>query len=381
MNLNDYFDPVELNKPDDYFITSESVLGRNLKINTSNTPIDEISNYQIALFGVPEESNSYNKGTALAPDVVRNKLYQLFRINNKLRIIDLGNLKPGKTFSDTYFGLREIVSELLHNQLVSIIIGGSQDLTTGCFMGYEQFKNSINLVTIDSTIDLDNTNSGSDNYLSVILKSNKLLNYINIGHQQYLTSDENISFLNNKNFELHRLGIVRNHISLMEPVLRDADLISLDIGSVKQGDSPGRIHASPNGFFSDEICKIARYAGISDRVSTFGLFELNPKYDINNQTSGLAAQIIWHFIDGFSSRINEYPEDNNANFKKFIISNVNNEHELIFLKSIYTERWWMEIPVIETGKSVYVACSQEDYNKACNHEIPDRWWKSYQKLN
>jgi len=381
MNLNHYFEPVELIKPDDRFITGESVFGKNLTIHTPNSHIDEISNYKLALFGVPEERNSYNKGTEFAPDSIRNRLYQLFRINEKTKIIDLGNLKPGNTFTDTYFGLRDVIGELLINQVVSVIIGGSQDLTNGCFMGFEKTGKPVNLVTIDSTIDLNNSPSGSDSYLSVLFEDRRLFSYTNIGHQQYLTSEENLEEIARKNFDSFRLGSVRNQTSLTEPVLRDANLVSMDIGSVKQGDSPGRLHASPNGFHADEICQIARYAGTSDRITVFGLFEMNPRFDINNQSANLSAQIIWHFIDGFGRRHYEFPEHENQDFKKFIISHEDMEHDLVFFKSLRTERWWMEIPEVKASKNIVVSCSQEDYNQACNHDIPDRWWKLFQKIN
>ena len=69
------------------------MFGRNIRIHTASTPIDEISNYQLAILGVAEDRNSGNTGSSEAPDRIRMKLYELFRVNEKLRIIDLGNLK------------------------------------------------------------------------------------------------------------------------------------------------------------------------------------------------------------------------------------------------------------------------------------------------
>ncbi len=381
MNLNDYFDPVALDKPKDYFITSDSIFGKNIKINTPSSPIGEISDYQIALLGVTEDRNSNNQGTSLAPDKIRNKLYQLYRVNNKTKIIDLGNVKPGNTFSDTYFGLQDVILELLNNQVTFIILGGSQDLTYACYEAYEQIKDTINLVTVDFTIDINTSTSGSENYLSDLLNNKKLFKYTNLGHQQYLTDKSNLELLNRLYFESVRLGNLKNKLFLTEPVLRDADIVSLDIGAVKHADAPARIHTSPNGFLADEICQIARYSGIGDNVSCFGIYEINPKFDINNQTAHLAAQIIWYFIDGYSMRKSENRIGENKDYKVFFVSHENMEHDLTFYKSSKTERWWMEVPSIKSGKNIYIACSQEDYEQACNHDIPDRWWKSFQKIN
>ncbi|MBN2214486.1 MAG: formimidoylglutamase [Bacteroidales bacterium] len=381
MNLNDYFDPVELEKPEEYIPVTDSIFGRSIRVNTPSNPIDEISDYQIALIGIPEDRDSHNKGTALAPDRIRGKLYQLFRVDNKSRIIDLGNLKHGNTFNDTFMALRDVLSELINNQVVSVILGGSQDLTRACFSAFEQLRNAVNLVTIDSTIDAINTDSGSSNFLIKTLTSNRLFEYTNLGHQQYLTDMNCLKLLENRNFESIRLGNIREKIFLAEPILRDADLVSFDIGALRQGDAPARKNTSPNGLFADEACQIARYSGMGNRILCFGIFEVNPKFDINEITSHIAAQMIWYFIEGFSIRKSEYPSPGSNEFKVFIISHDDMEHDITFLKSIKTGRWWMEVPVVKAGRKIMVACSQEDYQQACNHDIPDLWWKSFRKLN
>jgi len=38
-----------------------------------------------------------------------------------------------------------------------------------------------------------------------------------------------------------------------------------------------------------------RYAGMSDKLSSFGIYEINPLFDNHDQTSHLAAQMIWYF--------------------------------------------------------------------------------------
>ncbi len=58
MDLNYYFEPVALEKPDESFRFSDAMFGRNIRINTASTPIDEISNYQLAIMGVTEDRNS-----------------------------------------------------------------------------------------------------------------------------------------------------------------------------------------------------------------------------------------------------------------------------------------------------------------------------------
>ncbi|MBN2611315.1 MAG: formimidoylglutamase [Bacteroidales bacterium] len=381
MDLNDYFDPVDLVKPDDAVINNPSLFGKNIRINTPSEPIDEISNYSVAIAGVPEDRASHNRGASLAPDAIRAKLYQLFRIHEKLNIIDLGNLKAGNTYKDTYAGLQDVLLELYNNQVVTVLIGGTQDLTLPCFKALEQVKNSISLVTVDSTVDVNDSPSASDNYLSNLLESPRLFRYANLGHQQYLADTGKIKELEDRLFDFLRLGALKEKLFLVEPYTRNCDLISFDIGAVKQGDAPGRTGASPNGFFSHEACQIARYAGMSDNAFCFGIYEINPRYDTNNITAHLAAQMIWHFLEGFSVKKQEYPSAENKDFKAFIVSHNDMEHDITFYKSIKTERWWMEVPVVNTGRKVMAACSFDDYKQACDHDIPDVWWKTFRKIN
>jgi hypothetical protein len=169
----------------------------------------------------------------------------------------------------------------------------------------------------------------------------------------------------------------------MEPYLRDANLVSFDIGAVKQTDAPGYFQPSPNGLYSEEICQLAKYSGSGSRLKSFGLFETNPKFDVNNNTALLSAQILWYFLDGYSIKRSEYPGPHSEEFTKFIVSLNEINHDIVFYKNNHTDLWWMEIPVLKASRSekVIIACSHEDYQAASNQEIPDRWLKIYKKFN
>ena len=142
---------------------------------------------------------------------------------------------------------------------------------------------------------------------------------------------------------------------------------------------PATRYPSPNGLLAEEACQLARYAGLSDQVSCFGIFEVNPEYDHHDQTAHLAAQAIWYFIEGFSQRKREIPSQTNPDFKVFMVNHQDMEHALTFYKSQVTGRWWMEVPVMKTGKQMIVSCSGEEYQQACNHDIPEMWWKAFQR--
>jgi formiminoglutamase len=92
-----------LERPEEYFLQSEEILSKKIDVHTQSFELGNLSNYNIALVGIPEDRNSYNKGAALAPNKIRSELYKLISPELKTTIIDLGNIKAGNTYSDTYF--------------------------------------------------------------------------------------------------------------------------------------------------------------------------------------------------------------------------------------------------------------------------------------
>ncbi|HZL76477.1 MAG TPA: arginase family protein [Bacteroidales bacterium] len=386
VDLNDYFSPVSIEGPDFEYMTGQAGFPHNISIHTENHPLKDISKFKIALFGVPEGRNSPNAGSLKGPDMIREQLYRLAKIPGKSKIIDLGNMKQGNTFNDTIAGLTDILSILITENLFPVIIGGTSALIPAVDKALSQYIKKYTLTAVDSRIDFSNERKEPDsfNYLNAILSNHKstFSHYINIGYQTYLNDQQIINRFLKRQSELIRIGDVRQAIYLIEPLFRDSDVAIFDISAVRQSDAPGTISTSPNGFYGEEICLLARYAGISDKLKVFGLFDVNPEYDIRNQTTGLAAQILWFFLEGFSQKQYETPVLNISNSGRFIKYHVritDLEEDLIFVKSNLTDRWWIELPA-EKDQNLYVACSHEDYLKANRNEVPERWVQAVGRL-
>jgi formiminoglutamase len=386
VDLNDYFNPVSIEGPDYEHLTGQAGFPHNITIHTDNTPIREIGKYKIAIFGVPEGRNSPNSGSLKGPDAIRGELYRLSKIPGRAKIIDLGNMKQGVTFNDTLAGLTDVLSLLISENLFPVIIGGTSALIPAIDRAISQFSKKYTLTAVDPRIDFSNERKEPDsfNYLNSILNNHKstFAHYINIGYQTYLNDQQTINRFLKRRSELIRIGDVRQAIYLTEPLFRDSDIAIFDISAVRQSDAPGTMSPSPNGFYGEEICLLSRYAGISDKLKIFGLFDVNPEFDVRNQTTGLAAQILWFFLEGFSQKQYETPVLNVSNAGRFIKYHVritDLEDDLIFVKSNMTDRWWIELPS-EKDEILYVACSHEDYLKANHNEVPERWVQAMERL-
>ncbi len=386
VDLNDYLNPVSIEGPEFEHLSGQAGFPHNIFIHTDNSSIKDIGKFKIAILGVPEGRNSINTGSLAGPDAIRSQLYRLAKIPGKSKIIDLGNMKQGVTFNDTIAGLSDVISILIQQNIFPVLIGGSSALVTAIDKSFSALKTRYSMLAVDPRIDFSNErrNADSFNYLNSIIHNGKSTfeHYINIGYQTYLNDQQVINRFLKRKSELVRIGDVRQAIHLSEPLFRDADVVIFDISAVRQSDAPGTIYPSPNGFYGEEICLLARYAGISDKLKIFGLFDVNPDLDIRFQTSGLAAQILWFFLEGFSQKQYETPvlsKNNTGRFIKYHVRLTDLTDDLLFIKSNLTERWWMELPG-EEGESRYISCSYEDYLMANRNEVPDRWVKAVDRL-
>ena len=379
INLKDYFDPVSIERHGLENLPGNAGFPHNMVIHTENVTISDFSNFKVVLLGVPEGRNSPDPGSTAAPDAIRQQLYSLARIPGKTKMADLGNMKQGMSFADTIAGLTDVLTTLISEDIFPVIIGGSSALVTAIDKSFTLLKNRYTLLSVDPRIDYSNNpdSFGSMNYLNKITGNSlsTFRHYINIGYQTYLNDQQVLNRFSRRHSEMVRIGDVRQAVYLMEPLFRDSDAAVFDISAVRQSDAPGTAMPSPNGFYGEEICLLARYAGISDNLKVFGLFDVNPGLDNRNQTTGLAAQILWFFLEGFSQKQYETPllsDSNTGRFIRYHVRLTDLEDDLIFVKSNLTERWWIELKD-ENNQNTYISCSHDDYLKANRNEVPDKW--------
>jgi formiminoglutamase len=359
---------------------SRTSLGNIILRETGKYRFPKTEKMKIAIIGVPFESHTLNKGTAKAPAEIRKHLYRLSDIPGLNGICDLGDLKHGKTENDTYFALRDVIENLSDSGIVTVVLGGGQDLGIGiarAFKSHEGFTLSV----VDPRIDIKRGReiTGSHNFLSRILQENPYLFDLQmIGIQSHWVSSAGFDFLGRHSFDYFPLGQLHEKLQEVEPVIRNTTFLSFDISSVKQSDACGHICPSPNGLYGEEACQLARYAGLSPRLKVFGLFEANPHYDKSEITTELAAQMIWYFIEAFTHRRGEDPARDSSFFTKYYVEKELHGEPLVFYHHPFTNRWWIEVP-FRDSRNWKIACNENDYSQAIKQEIPEIWWKYSRK--
>jgi arginase family enzyme len=367
-------------------LLSSQALGRKLKIHSNQNGVPDLDGVNIAIIGVLENRNDVNYiGEEFQLNEIRKAFYGLFPGSWNTTIADLGDINRGESVEDTYFALKTTITILIKKNIIPIILGGTQDLTYANYRAYDTIIPMVNIVNVDSKFDLgDSTKPIKNNSFvgKIILdEPYNLFNYATIGYQTYFNAQEEIDLMDNLYFESYRLGQVSNDITIVEPALRDANIVSIDLSSVKGAEVSLNQKYSPNGLDGKEVCAIARYAGISNKVTSLGIYEYKPSKD-DEITSMLISQIIWYFIEGVNFRVKDDEFSDENSFQKFIT--LVESQELIFYKSNLTGRWWIEIPFLsevnnKLKRHTLLPCMHQDYLDACNNIIPERWYKAFHK--
>lgn len=378
MDTGLYFYPVDFTRFHSSGKIGKNTLGYQIQQATLKGIDTPKSKIRAAIIGVPYEAGSANKGTSKAPSEIRKYLYQLSDFPTPAGIIDLGDLKLGKKRQDVHYALRDIIDYLNDSNIISVVLGGGQDLSIGISRALGQ---DTVISVVDSRVDIALKRQVIDSscFITKVLREKKEIYHLQmIGIQSHLVSPAVLEFLREKTFDYITLGQLRDDFPAVEPVLRNTGFLSFDISAVRQADAPGHPGASPNGLFSEEACRIAHYAGISNRLKTFGLFEVNPLPDKSGTTCHLAAQMIWYFLEGMTCRRNEDPSNDKSAFTKYYVKMDNSGEQLVFYNHVPTDRWWIEFAPGKAQNRT-IPCSKNDYMMAVRQEIPDVWWKFIRK--
>ena len=375
----DYLEPVSKEVLETIEGLPDHILGKNMEIFTSKSGLPDISEIKICLIFVNENRNSHYQISKFNSNEFRKKFYRLYPGNWNFKIADFGDLPSGKNIEDTYFALSEICCELRQNNTIPVIIGGSQDLTIPLYESFLKYKDLVNIVSVDNRFDFSQGENliSSRSYMNDIITKtpSRLNNFTNIGYQTYLIAQEELDLMDKLFFDSFRLGEVLNDLKITEPVFREADIASFDMKVLNSLTDGTLLKGMPNGLDSKAICTMSRYAGISDKLSIIGFFDL----PTNSFFLKLFSEVIWYFIEGFYCRFDEYPVVIGDDFKKYNVST--SDREIIFYKSFKSGRWWMEIDNKnyvdnKTKTSTLLSCTHQDYLDACNDILSDRWWKA-----
>jgi arginase family enzyme len=371
-DLHEYLSPLNVAGISGDAAYNDSQMGSVIKINEEEIP--DLSDIDVVIVGVNEFRGNGFIATENSSDAIRKKFYALHYWHKEISIADIGNIRSGASLNDSYSALTIVLKELFQLNKTVVIIGGSHDNTLAQYFAYKELNKIIDATVVDATIDLRSESTlRSENFLMEMLTSepNMVRHYNHIGFQSYFVHPRMLETMDKLRFDCFRVGTVKEDLDEMEPVIRNSDLFSFDIAAIKNSDAPAST-CSPNGLTGEEACTLARFAGMSPLLSSFGIYGYDASKDDQLLTALQIAQMLWYFIDGKNRSRQESVLSDKQNFNEYHTAFA--EVDTVFLQSKKTGRWWMQLP-----DKKMIACSYKDYLFASNNEIPERWLRSQER--
>ena len=373
VDLIDFLLPIDMHAINNDEGYNDGQLAKHITI--CNGIQDEVLQADIVFVGVAEYRGSANFSKNVdGANAIRRQLYQLHYWHSDIKLVDIGNIACGASLQDSYAAIKTVLMELLQLNKKVVILGGSHDVTLAQYFAYKQIGKVIEATCIDATIDLKGESAiRSENFLLDMLTSepNFVKHYNHVGFQSYFVHPRMLETMDKLRFDCYRVGKAKESMDEIEPVIRNTNLLSFDINAIKYSDAPST-QCSPNGFSGEEACVLSRYAGLSNQLSSFGIYGYTPATDINDLTAKQIAQMLWYFIDGINRSKQEAALSDKAMFNEF--TTVFAEVDTVFLQSRKTGRWWLQLP-----NKKLIACSHNDYLTASHNQIPERWLRAQER--
>ena len=370
----DFLEPVTASvflNNDESFNTKQ--LGNYIDVYTNIFP--DVAAADLIIVGCGEARGAgVSKTDNSGINAVRSHFYNLYHWHTDVKIADIGNIKSGASLDDTYSALQQVLSELSALGKKTVILGGTHDIMKAQYNVFALQKKIIEATCVDAFLDM-NTESRmpAENFLMQMFtdEPNYLKHYNHIGFQSYFVHPAMLETIDKFRFDCYRVGVVKEHIETMEPVIRNANIFAFDICAIQHSHAPAN-RITPNGFNGEEACTLLQYAGMSGLATSIGIYNYNPVQDISALTAKQISHMLWYLMDGIQKGKHEAPLEQREDFNEFKLMFA--DFETLFLQSKKTQRWWMQLP-----DKTFVACSGRDYATALNNEIPERWLRAAER--
>ena len=371
--LSDFLEPVDKHVLSEDMGYKERQIGKLIDAYEEHLP--EIDDADIVIVGCNEQRGGGSMAEGTAANAVRKEFYNLYYWHSDIKIVDLGNVRIGKSLADTYAALKVVIHELMELDKLVVVLGGSHDLTLAQYYAFAEKKRAIDIAGADAVIDINlESPLRSENFLMEMLtgEPNYTRHYNHIAFQSYYVHPRMLETMDKLRFDCFRVGNVKEHIEEMEPVLRNCHLFSFDVMAIANAFAPAN-SLSPNGLTGEEACTLMQFAGMSRQMRSVGIFGYQPEKDRENLTAKQISHMLWYLMDGRSRGSKEAMIDESDSFNEYHTAFA--EVDTIFLQSKKTGRWWMQLP-----DKQYIACSYKDYLLASSNEIPERWLRAQERL-
>ena len=274
----------------------------------------EIREHDFVLLGYPDDRgvdrNGGRLGAADAPDLIRSFLYNMTPDPTKnapdFLIWDLGNLKSWSlSLLDAHAAARKALQEIRQTRARVITLGGGHDWA---FPDFADFKGR--LINVDAHLDMrpltkdpDASSHSGTPFRKILTHKGEGTPLCVLGLQKHCNARHHLEFARGARASLIFAEELPTNLEAQWDLIRDKFNLtgnkesvgfSLDMDAFAQSVAPGV--SAPQSFGVDPCIVRRLIENLASQMRHFGIYELNPQFDRDNETSRLAAKLIHSWI-------------------------------------------------------------------------------------
>ncbi len=274
---------------------------------------------RVTLQGYPDDEgirvNQGRPGASLGPKVIREILFKMTPEAqwsvHKSFIFDAGDLVvEGKDLVRKQTEARQKVTEHLkipNNFLVSL--GGGHDYgfpdVAGFMDVHAKQKSKPLVINFDAHMDVRPQGNGPHSgtpFRQVVEEFGSQMELIEVGIQPQCNSSTHLKWARDHQVKILTIDEIRisSLLQLLKKTIRPNKnrplFLSLDIDGFCASLAPGCSASWPGGLEWQEVLPAWRWLLTSFQAKAMGIYEVSPPLDLNNQTSRLAARMIFETL-------------------------------------------------------------------------------------
>lgn len=292
--------------------------------------VDQIGENDIVLLGYADDRgvdrNGGRTGANEGPDEIRKILYAMTpgfdSTQKKLRIWDLGNLKSWSfSLLEAHEEARKIISSIRRRGARIVSLGGGHDWAYPDFVDFStHFEDKVTqLINFDSHLDMrpipedvDKQGHSGTPFRRILTHSQRAGNRAQLavfGLQKHCNADGHIKWAQGQRAVLQFLEELPENLSEQWELLKSrAELdtqkligLSIDLDVFDAAHAPGV--SAPQAFGLHPRTTLKLIDEHADQIKHFGIYEYNPRYDLDAKTARLAAKLIHHWLTKIATAI------------------------------------------------------------------------------
>ncbi len=281
-------------------------------IDLNKQALKDYGDNGIAIIGFASDEgvkrNLGRSGASKGPDTIRHFLAAL-PAHKPMSIIDVGTVHcVNGELELAQKNLALIVEYCLENNYTPLVFGGGHEVAWGHYLGLKSSFPEVSVINFDAHFDLrgsDKPSSGTPfKQIALDKKSDGLpFPYCVLGIQP----SANTQSLFTSAKELNTQYLLAQEMSVEKKAWQKAFLddflsqsqqiyltLCLDVFSASV--APGVSAPQPAGLSPNQVFPLLNYIFETGKVVSVDIAELNPRYDIDNHTARLAAQLAFEVI-------------------------------------------------------------------------------------